>query len=852
ETFYVLLVAPRTFYLYNVRRELQAGIHIENGELVDLRTNERHEATDANFRRLFSLASYQDSESQPQLRLFRKGELASGYIPITGETLPLLEQAFSKSIDELKYFCKTYFETLQAQYQKYSEQKAELEVQIENAGGDNRSRRFLREKLYRLNFKHRVHRQLFEHDYPNFEEAQAYSGTESKKDFQDVFITNTAYIALSRLIFVRLAEDIGLTEKRISNAGMAVWKQILDELRHYQDIIDFTFKQVEHLYNRLFEESAFDWYGKGNGELSRILERILFRLNAFSFNNVNRDILGTMYQSFRPRIERKRLGEYYTADAVVDFILKQTGITTDPLLLSKKILDPACGSFTFGVRATLPILEKAAQLSAENKLEVVRNVLYGADINAFSVFLSHLSLFFVTLDLYMQARKQNPAYRVFGFNLATQNSLIDLHTTQMGTGGHSSADSDEAVSMPMEFDYIVGNPPFVRNERLPEFDRSALREIFKDIWRKNPDLSLFFIFSMLRFSLKKGGTMGFVLPIGIANADYATPLRQFLFNSLSVDQQDRYSLTHLVSLEWMAKEIFPDADIIPMLLFVRKERPSEQHQVKITSGLRSLEELHRATVDEDFLARHTSAIPYDDFKTLSPTGDWCLEVTQTDIPILKALRAKPTLSRISKTSFAIKVGSKGGSAIQPLAPDRKTKDQLYFGKGQNILAFGLGDAEEVLDLNKKSIIEDASIWDALDVFKKDEHHGAQMEMTEFSLKPSDSFVCAIPEVTPTLNATVFSPLKWSFNNSCLVTVPTEHSAYTVSAIINSLPSRYFAFMTLRSSILLRRRTTWFPRTINNLPLPDLTEETAKALHDLSVEAHKISESASLTPEDKFL
>jgi len=54
-------------------------------------------------------------------------------------------------------------------------------------------------------------RQLFDADYPQFKHDQTYAGTEKEEHCEDIFLTNTAYVALSRLFFVRICEDIGLT-----------------------------------------------------------------------------------------------------------------------------------------------------------------------------------------------------------------------------------------------------------------------------------------------------------------------------------------------------------------------------------------------------------------------------------------------------------------------------------------------------------------------------------------------------------------------------------------------------------------------------------------------------------------
>jgi hypothetical protein len=91
-----------------------------------------------------------------------------------------------------------------------------------------------------------------------------------------------------------------------------------------------------------------------------------------------------------------------------------------------------------------------------------------------------------------------------------------------------------------------------------------------------------------------------------------------------------------------------------------------------------------------------------------------------------------------------------------------------------------------------------------------------------------------------LAAAVIDPLDVAANNSTIVVVPKKYSAFCLSAIINSRISRYYAFLTLRSAILLRKRTTWFPRAINALRMPSLTPKTARALHNLACEATELS------------
>ncbi len=853
ESVYVLLCAPRTFYVCDVTGEIVEAVHLdcEEATLTDVRSGEENPATDLNLRKLLRPITAEESLARPQYEVFRRGELKSGFLPLTGETLEKLHDVFDYSIRLLKRYCKRAFEWHQQQFKEYFEQREYLEEDLKRAGSDTTWIQRVQHEITKKKKKYQVQRQLFETDYPLFKEDQTYSGTSAEKDFEDIFVTNTAHIALSRLLFVRICEDMGLTTRKISNAGMKVWSQLLNDLSPmYKSIVEFTFQQVSPLYQRLFESSVFDWFGTINHELNDILERILFRLNAFSLEKVDRDTLGTMYQYFRPRAERKRLGEYYTDDAVVDFVLSRCGISGDPDILTKRILDPACGSFTFGVRAFSVLRRRAEHLSPQNQIELARRCIAGYDINPFSAFLSHLSMLFACMDLYLEAKKIDRDFMMPPFSVSNINSLTSAAASLGRTDTNeqnASADSEYHA-----FDYVVGNPPFVRNERIPPGDRAVIERTFSAVKSGNTDLSVYFIYCALSAWLKDGGTMGMLAPIGLANTKMAAPLRN-LFRNRS------YCVTEIVSLEWMAKEVFPGADIIPMILFAKREKPSAGHTVNVVSGLRSKEELRRVTTDPGFLRAHTSEIDYRTWLSLSPVGDWPLEIKKEDVPILQKLRAAPTLSEIARTSFGVKPGA-GARITTPVSGKREGTRSVPFLMGQHVCAYGLSEPSEVIDLNKIGEASDGSIWRDLSFYEQSRHANGDIAgekdgastIREMNKRfPSDTMCCLLPSVYVALVAAVAEPLRTCANNSVLVTVPLKHDAHTICALINSTMSRYYAFLLLRSAILLRRRCNWFPRVIDNLPLPQLDGGRAEKLSELSMEATSLSENVALSVAEVF-
>ena len=853
ETFYVVLWAPRTFLVCNLEGQILEALQIEESHLLDSRTGAEFPLTDTSFReRLFAI-SYAASLERRQFEAFRAGKLRSRHIPITLETLPHLQSVFEGAIGKLKEYCRFYFRELQAECQRTSQEIAQIDQRIEDIGsGAIKLRQKLLYKKRTLRARHRLALQLFEYenDYERFKHDQTYAGTQEEEHFEDIFCTNTAYVALSRLIFVRICEDVGLTTRKISNSGIAVWRNFVENIKgHYQDLLDVAFKDVAHVYVSLFEPTVFDWFGKGNTKLHDILERILFRLNAFNFRDINRDVLGSIYQYFRPRVERRRLGEYYTPVEVVDYILARTGIASDAGLMEKRILDPACGSFTFGVRAMLPLLKAGAHLSPENKIELARRCVRGQDINPFSVFLSHLSLLFALLEIYLQAKRSNPAYEIAPMDVAVQNSLTQAIPEASDIGQASEEAAAERLPV---FDYVVGNPPFVRNERLPEQDRQVLNEIFPTLAVKNTDLAVYFLYAATRYMSKEGGKVGMVAPLAIANAQMAAYLRNYLKD---------HTVSELVSLEWCAKQAFPGADIVPMLVFLQRGRCPPDHKIRLVRGITSLAELKHCAEDDALLTAKSSLVPFQDWGALSQFGDWCLDVAEEDLPVLRRLNQCPSLGDgFAQCSYAVKAGG-AARFLRPSKAGEAKPGEVPFAKGQHVAAFQVAtDTDELADLGKLDSAEDPSIWGQLDFYRANvgksdttglgrlDYETSHMLATG---SPSDTLCCFVPEVYVTLVAAVADPLTVVANNSVIAVVPKQYSAHCLAAIINSRISRYYALLTLRSAILLRRRAHWFPRTLKALRMPELNPRSAGALHNLAVEASDLSAQVARSLPDAY-
>jgi len=221
ETFYVLLCAPRTFYICDLNGEVLEGVHIEDSELLEIKSDVRLPATDPNLRHFLDRITFEASQERPQYERFRRGELPGGYIPLTPETIENLQETFNFALRNLRTYCSHQFELLKQEYAEASAQLTGLKRRLEGAGSDEKPRKRILARIYRLRRKHGLVLQLFDVDYPQFKHDQTYAGTEKEEHFEDIFITNTAYVALSRLFFVRICEERDSDERcrHIDRAG---------------------------------------------------------------------------------------------------------------------------------------------------------------------------------------------------------------------------------------------------------------------------------------------------------------------------------------------------------------------------------------------------------------------------------------------------------------------------------------------------------------------------------------------------------------------------------------------------------------------------------------------------------
>ena len=291
-------------------------------------------------------------------------------------------------------------------------------------------------------------------------------------------------------------------------------------------------------------------------------ERYLFdQIPGDLFGSIYEQYLGTILAGTEKRVtldsdsgKRKKMGIYYTPSYIVDYIIKNTvheyikDKSIDEIL-NVKILDPACGSGSFIIRAFVEVCntikeklnegeegskilfkkskEKIEELSLGQKIEILKNCIFGVDLDEKAVEIARLNLLLKLLDGETQESRKLLLPHLEN-NIKCGNSLID--DTKVSDRAFKWQVEFKDVMNSGGFDVVVGNPPYFK---VLEGDSIKDTLEFKEIKSGMMNISAVFIHKGLKL-IKSEGFMGMIVPKMLAFTDSWNKVRKELLEKTSV------------------------------------------------------------------------------------------------------------------------------------------------------------------------------------------------------------------------------------------------------------------------------------------------------------------------------
>lgn len=410
---------------------------------------------------------------------------------------------------------------------------------------------------------------------------------------------------LDRLIFIRVVEDKGI-EPNTLKPLIRDWDNRKDKnnITLYQSMIK-KFREFDEIYNsNLFSKHPFEDWQDFSGTTKKIIN-ILYGHEGYyeyDFKAIPADVLGSVYENYlgykllqskngitldKDANKRKEQGIYYTPDIIVDFIVRNT---LKPFLdkcvsiadIQKiKILDPACGSGSFPLKALSVIKEKYKELGYTNEfisLTILTENIYGVDLDPQAVEIARLNLLINSLETRMKLPMLTK-------NIKNGNSLISGDEKQLKKYfGNQNRDKkpfnweDEYPEVIKNggFDVIIGNPPYVSyysKQSQANSDTSSELAYFIDKYNFIQDKSKLGRFNTLMFFiersitlLKGGGYLGLLIDTNL-HSNPSRDIRKYIVeNTCLITIVDEFNA-------------FQDVGSSQVIIILQKRKPTPTQTV---------------------------------------------------------------------------------------------------------------------------------------------------------------------------------------------------------------------------------------------------------------------------------
>lgn len=407
------------------------------------------------------------------------------------------------------------------------------------------------------------------------------------KNLDEDEINYVVQLTIDRLIFLRIAEDRGVEpygqlKVSVNQKGEA-----------YQNLF-FNFKNADAKYNSGLFDFKKDVISESlkidNKVIKAIVKEMYYPDCPYEFSVLPVEILGNAYEQFlgkviritpahhakieeKPEV-RKAGGVYYTPQYVVDYIVENTvgkliHGKTPRQISGIRICDPACGSGSFLIGAYQYLLgyhkdyytdhgattgkknspvTPAGELTSAEKKRILRNNIFGVDIDVNAVEVTKLSLLLKCMEgetatTISQQQKlwHERILPNLGDNIKSGNSLVDtdFYDAVIDFGEEKKIKPfnwQRAFPEVFEkggFDAVIGNPPWVDIKGHPN---ELVRYYFKNYKSTENRINLYSIFVERGLNiLSKKGLFGFIIPNSILYQSSYEKIRKYLLSDFNIN-----------------------------------------------------------------------------------------------------------------------------------------------------------------------------------------------------------------------------------------------------------------------------------------------------------------------------
>jgi methylase of polypeptide subunit release factors len=379
---------------------------------------------------------------------------------------------------------------------------------------------------------------------------------------------------LDRLIFIRVAEDREIEPKTLIPL-LRQWQSQKDKKETLYESMIEKFRELDKRYNsNLFSEHFFEKWEEHSGITEKVINILYGKPGyyEYDFKVIPADVLGAVYESYlghklsqskkkelaidKDSKKRKEQGIYYTPTHIVDYIIKNA---LEPVLdecktmgdISKiKVLDPACGSGSFLIKALDVISEKRDKMMGLKDGDLTKFVTL--ETNIYGVDLDYQAVEIARLNLLISSLNKQEKMPLLSHNIQNGNSLISGTDEELKKYFGANYRDKKPFNWEKEFpevfkqggfDVIIGNPPYISfysKQAQTNADTEEELDYFRSEYKfiKNKDklgrfnTVMFFIEKAISL-LRDGGVCGFIVDMNLFGNPFAD-LRDYLLKESKI------------------------------------------------------------------------------------------------------------------------------------------------------------------------------------------------------------------------------------------------------------------------------------------------------------------------------
>ncbi len=356
----------------------------------------------------------------------------------------------------------------------------------------------------------------------------------------------------------------------------------------------------------------------------KIIRKVVRRIEQEQLTKIKEDTLGVLFEKLIREQEKRDLGQFYTPQEIVNYIVNFLDIKPD-----SKILDPTCGCGVFLV-------------TAYNYLKQINpnalNNIYGVDLNNSATKITRI-------NLWLRNGQDSNSLNILERNIKIGNTIIENKFVDRKAFNWKREFSD--ILNGSGFDFIIGNPPYVTLKNKRDYDVNE--SFFSQIANGSTNAASLVITKSYEL-LKEEGVMAFVLPKTLIRVNSYSRLREFLLNNSKI--------LHIFDLGTCFKDVRGEQ----IVLFIQKT--SDREKIKNNNVLiRVFDSDKEFYVPQKVFQKHNTFLTFEDKTYYDLIEKIKGENLKNIADIFRGLSISPNAQIISKSKDKGKVSIIKGNDI---------------------------------------------------------------------------------------------------------------------------------------------------------------------------------------------